>query len=1157
MPAAGQVISFHPPVIAARLQNAAGLAIDLLENGTIHAIRHGDILVNQVLGSPLEGGLGNVHLRRRTRAGVTSAPLLGPAAGSRFRASAEGAIWDGSVDGIEYSLSLRLAPAEATWFWTIGLVNASGRRRSVDVVLAQDLGIANEAAVRTNELYTSQYIDHTIFSDEDLGFVICSRQNLVQGTAFPWVAHGCLDGAVGYLTDGFQFHGLGYRASNVPAALGRRRLPNRRDQYEFAFPTLQSRAVVLQPGASSRITFFAAFAADHPEASSTVDLDRARAAGAVFVRLPPVTLADPPQSHARPRARGVFDSPVLFDSHDLDRADLERFFGPDWRHVERHDGAVLSFFHGRQQHVVLRAKELMMERPTGHIMRSGRDLLPSDSGLSVTTWMCGVFGSQVTIGNTSFNKLLGVVRNPLNVLKTSGQRIVLRTDRGDELLGLPSAFEMGPNSARWIYHDRRFTIAIRVTASLDAPACRLTVEVIEGGPVELLISHHVVLGENEDDRPGTMAVDAAAGRIELRPDPASPLRRHYPDATFFVVAPEPERVDSIGGDGLTFDDGADRGGSHLVVKTTPVNRFSLVLTGSVVDAGQASELAEAYGRGRDPDAGLERASGQFWSALAQQANLGGATGRRAGDLARLNDAFRWNVHDALIHGSAPHGLEQYSGAAWGLRDVCQGPAEFLAATGHLDDLRAILRIVYGRQDRQTGDWPQWFMIDRYRDIQAPDSHGDVIYWPLKALCDYVEATGDVSILDDRIGYDDGATDAAATESPVIAGLETIFAHTARQIAAIERDCIPGTALAVFGGGDWEDTLQPVDPAVAGRLVSAWTVELAYQTLDRYRTVCERAGRQSMADRLADLCGRMRADFQSQLIPDGIVAGLAEFRPDGIRYLLHPRDRMTGVAYRLLPMTRGILSGMFTPEQAKAHADLIERHLLFPDGVRLMNRPMDYHGGTSRIFRRAESAANFGREVGLMYVHAHIRYIEAMARLGRPDEALRGLLAICPIGLEGNVPSALPRQCNAFFSSSDAAFRDRYQASRQFGRIRSGRVGLRGGWRVYSSGPGILINQLISNVLGLRAFYDDLVFDPVLPRDADGLTFDFDHEGRPVRYLFHVAGDGFSPRRIDVNGRRLVASGRLPNPYRPGGLLVSKRDFRGALDPTANLVEIFV
>ena len=56
---------------------------------------------------------------------------------------------------------------------------------------------------------------------------------------------------------------------------------------------------------------------------------------------------------------------------------------------------------------------------------------------------------------------------------------------------------------------------------------------------------------------------------------------------------------------------------------------------------------------------------------------------------------------------------------------------------------------------------------------------------------------------------------------------------------------------------------------------------------------------------------------------------------------------------------------------------------------------------------------------------------AMARIGRPDEAFRGLLAVCPIGLDLDVPAALPRQANAYFSSSNAAFMDRRQASRQF------------------------------------------------------------------------------------------------------------------------------
>ena len=498
--------------------------------------------------------------------------------------------------------------------------------------------------------------------------------------------------------------------------------------------------------------------------------------------------------------------------------------------------------------------------------------------------------------------------------------------------------------------------------------------------------------------------------------------------------------------------------------------------------------------------------------------------------------------------SAPHGLEQYSGAAWGVRDACQGPAELFVATRHVGPLRELVLRVYARQRRRAGDWPQWFMFDRYHEAQAPDSHGDVIVWPIKLLCDYVEATGDLSILAEPVPWTDDAT--LAVSGPP----STILAHVEAQLARIEADTIPGTALPVFAGGDWDDSLQPVDPGAARHMVSAWTVALAYQSLGRFRVVCERAGQLALADRLGRRCDVLRQDFNRHLVPDGVVTGLAHVRPDGIEYLLHPRDARTGISYRLLPMTRGIIAGLFTPEQAVHHADLVERHLRFPDGVRLQDRPMAYCGGPSTVFRRAESAANFGREVGLQYVHAHIRYVEAMAMLGRADDAFWGLLVVCPILLEKEVPAALPRQANAYFSSSDAAFGDRYEASRRFEHLRDGRIGVKGGWRVYSSGPGIFLNQLVSNILGLRTHYEQAVFDPVLPAEADGLTFDTDRDGRRVRYRYRLTGSGRAATGLRVNGRDME-TGRAHNPYRTGGLTVSRAAFDDALDRPDNLVEI--
>ena len=62
-----------------------------------------------------------------------------------------------------------------------------------------------------------------------------------------------------------------------------------------------------------------------------------------------------------------------------------------------------------------------------------------------------------------------------------------------------------------------------------------------------------------------------------------------------------------------------------------------------------------------------------------------------------------------------------------------------------------------------------------------------------------------------------------------------------------------------------------------------------------------------------------------------------------------------------------------------------------------------------LFQRSETATFFGREIGLLYVHAHLRYAEAMAQLGRADDLLQALLVANPILLSESVTNAAPRQ----------------------------------------------------------------------------------------------------------------------------------------------------
>ena len=265
------------------------------------------------------------------------------------------------------------------------------------------------------------------------------------------------------------------------------------------------------------------------------------------------------------------------------------------------------------------------------------------------------------------------------------------------------------------------------------------------------------------------------------------------------------------------------------------------------------------------------------------------------------------------------------------------------------------------------------------------------------------------------------------------------AHIEKLIGTMRGRFIPGTNLVRYGDGDWNNSLQPVDPTKRDWMTSAWTVILFYEQLRRYAEILRRAKHAPKRARELDaLAAAMRKDFNRRLVRDGVVAGYGVFRPEGgePELLLHPSDKQTGLAFSLLPMTQGMIGGMFTQGQARRHLSLIRKHLLFSDGARLMDKPIAYHGGPETVFRRAESAAFFGREIGLMYTHSHLRYGEAMSDIGEFAALWQALLVANPIAVTNELPNASLRQRNAYFSSSDAAFNDRYQASDEWARVKS-------------------------------------------------------------------------------------------------------------------------
>jgi CRISPR-associated protein Csx3 len=1119
------------------LRAGSPLAIQLLPNGGVFALRHEGTLLNQLLPGPAEDGLFRLLLRWRGPGGLAGSASLAGSGLSFGRTGPAGAAWSVSpMPGLHCETQLQVHPVHSAWAWRVRLRNDTPTALSLDVLQAQDLGLADEGAVRNNEAYTSHYIDLLPVEDEAFGWTILARQNqAMAGGRHPWLAAGCVSGATAFCTDGWQFFGADHRLTGEAVALRSPALASRRLQYEFALAGLQSRPLELAPGASGEIVFLARYQPDHPEVSGPSDLAALRDLQPLDW-LPAVTPTQP-----KALAPSLLVRAGWLHGRTPTLAEWSAWFPGERRHEEFGEGgALLSFFHGDDTHIVSRDKEAVIARPHGHLLRSGGSLWIDSGQFGLTCYAAGIFGAQAYLGNPSFARLTSVVRNALNVARGSGQRVFVQQGGEWRQLGVPSAFAMTPGGARWIYVLPAGIVEARVWCAANQAASFLELNVMAGPPVEFLISHQLVLGATEFDHPATLEFHPDEAWAACVPAADSLMGRHMPGACFAVAGVSPDDFIQVASDGPLHADGHDRGGPYLTMQSRPVRQCAVVMAGTH-DGVSALAGAIASARGA-------------WRTHAAPARPPAApvrlTGGAHAGIARVDEILPWFTHNAWIHFSAPRGLEQYGGAAWGVRDVCQGSVEWLLAATEFATVRRVLATVFAQQ-YPDGSWPQWFMHAPFHFIQQAHSHGDVCFWPVKALCDYLEASGDLAFLDHRCTYTETARFEPA--GPV----ETLVAHCDRLVAHCESRFLPGTALVNYGDGDWDDTLQPADPAMRTRMVSAWTVGLAFHTFRQLAGVYRRTGDEVRVRRLDQLLGRMRADFASRLEPDGVVAGFLVQEPAGDRVLLHPRDSVTGIRYRLLPMTRSVLAELFTPEEARRHLDLVREALLYPDGVRLMSEPAPYRGGREQWFKRADTAANVGREIGLQYVHAHLRYLEALAKIGDAEALWHGFQVVNPVALAALLPPAQPRQANMYFSSSDADFADRYEAERRWPELRDGTVAVRGGWRLYSSGPGLFIHKIRTCLLGLRESFGDIVFDPVLPRSLDGLRARTRLCGHEVEISYEVRAGTSSPCGLRVNGVALEGWTRETNPYRAGGLRVRGADLTARLIAGPNVIEVLL
>jgi len=144
------------------------ISLFLLASGDVFKWMHGEHQINLLQGNPFDGMIANLYLREKMAQGYRVSKLIGIHSPSQWQPTNDGAIYQGSIWGVSYQVHLIVK--DNGWQYLVHLQSTTNTQAVYDLMYGQDIGIGHPFGILMNEAYTSQYIDHQIFTQDDAIF---------------------------------------------------------------------------------------------------------------------------------------------------------------------------------------------------------------------------------------------------------------------------------------------------------------------------------------------------------------------------------------------------------------------------------------------------------------------------------------------------------------------------------------------------------------------------------------------------------------------------------------------------------------------------------------------------------------------------------------------------------------------------------------------------------------------------------------------------------------------------------------------------------------------------------------------------------------------------------------------------------------------------
>jgi cyclic beta-1,2-glucan synthetase len=412
-------------------------------------------------------------------------------------------------------------------------------------------------------------------------------------------------------------------------------------------------------------------------------------------------------------------------------------------------------------------------------------------------------------------------------------------------------------------------------------------------------------------------------------------------------------------------------------------------------------------------------------------------------------------------------LYQSSGA-FGFRDQLQDVTALMLASPAI--ARAHI-VEASRHQFEEGDVQHWWQPHSGRGVRT--RFRDDRLWLPFVVADYLESTGDASVLDETTPYLEGPPVPAEREDlylipGVSSTVATVYEHC---VAAFEVSRDTGAhGLPLIGGGDWNDGMNRVGHE--GRGESVWLAWFLISALRRFAPVCESRGESERATDYRGWADRLAAAVEAEAW-DGAWYRRAYF-DDGTPLGTHEADecRIDAIA-----QAWAVISGAGDPARARRALDSVEEKLVRrEDGlIALLAPPFDHMTHDPGYIKGYVPGV---RENGGQYTHAALWVVQAYALTGDGDQAVGLLDLINPLA-----HARTREDADVYRVEPYAVVGDVYAVQPHIGR---------GGWSWYTGSAALFHTTVTRAILGIRAIGGAdgerlLIVDPTIPKSWPGFS----------------------------------------------------------------------